>query len=69
MDRKMGIPIPWDQNAPFLSVICYKYLWVLDHYKFYFKVSARNQPFLAYPYKKYHVSYRLSRILRSFTIL
>ena len=63
----MGIPIPSDLNASFFSIVCYKYLWVMDHYQFYFKATARNQPnIVSYPYKKYHVNVLLPRILKSY---
>lgn len=69
LDKKMGIVIPVDQNAPYFSVVCYKYLRTFDHNHFYFKVTSRSEVYTTYPYKKYNVRYRISRNSRNFIIV
>ena len=41
-DRVLNIFIPEDNNAPFVSIVGYKTMWIYDHFRFYFKVVTKK---------------------------
>lgn len=43
MDRIVGANVPEDMNSSYFSIVGYKTLWCGDHYKYYFKVIAKNR--------------------------
>jgi len=65
-DRVVGTGVPEDLNSSYFSVVGYKTLWCGDHYKYYFKVVAKNGQ-TTYPFKQSQVSICTSRISKSCT--